>query len=572
MKRAQEWGIVGGVLLIMAILITTSMSTKSTTIDETAHIPAGYTYWSTFDYRMNPEHPPFIKLLAGAPLFFLDLHADFASEAWKNADEWEFGKIFLFENTTSTDQILFWARFPMVLLAMLLGVYVYKWANELYGRNAGILAVVIYAFTPNILAHAQIVQTDIGITTFVFITIYYLQKFLKNKTTENLVKTGIFFGLALSTKYTGLYLIPIGASLAIIELIAEGYRRETTVLQNMKSSIKQFATSKDHQAKALTLFIFLLMISAIAIGVLTATYGFKESPKYITGFMHVATHSTIGHYGFLLGKHSTDGWWYYFPLAFLFKTSVAFLMLLVLTSVIFRKVRAEIKDELFLLVPALLYLAAFMVNTLNIGVRHILPIYPFLIVWASKSINHPSHLIKKGVIVLTGLSIISAFLIYPHYLAYFNILVGGPDRGHEYLIDSNIDWGQDLKGLGIWVRENNLENETMSLAYFGHEPPELRGITRYKQLKCFETTGLVAISVNVLQNINMRDGECSAWLNKYSPIEKIGYSIFVYNITNPDLMQKEQLCEESCKSECKAKGKGMYDFGYHYSCLCDCTS
>jgi hypothetical protein len=140
---------------------------------------------------------------------------------------------------------------------------------------------------------------------------------------------------------------------------------------------------------------------------------------------------------------------------------------------------------------------------------------------------------KYGVIGgLVGWFVISSLFISPHYLAYFNELVGGPDRGHQYLLDSNIDWGQDLKLLSMYVKEHNIDK--IHLAYFGWDSCANRGI-KCEQLGCSPRAGVLAVSVNNLVGLYPAMAKCLAWLREFKPIKKIGYSIFVYNLEENDM-------------------------------------
>src|SRR3989338_3654153 len=160
--------IVASLLLIMLILSLASMVQKSVTSDEVAHLPAGYSYLKTNDFRMNPEHPPLVKILSGIFLLPLNLVINVENEAWENSWQWVFGQDFIYKWNTNTDQLLFFGRLPIVLLSLLLGYFVYLFAKKLYGVKAGLFALFLYVFSPNILAHSQLVTTDLGGALFLF--------------------------------------------------------------------------------------------------------------------------------------------------------------------------------------------------------------------------------------------------------------------------------------------------------------------------------------------------------------------------------------------------------------------
>ena len=133
------------------------------------------------------------------------------------------------------------------------------------------------------------------------------------------------------------------------------------------------------------------------------------------------------------------------------------------------------------------------------------------------------------VYVLAILYISASVFIWPSPIAYFNEIVGGPDNGYNYLVDSNLDWGQDLKGLKTYMEENEIEK--IKLSYFGRDLPERYKI-EYENLDCNYTKGIMAVSASHIQGIGLENKECYSWLKNYEPIEKIGYSIFIYNIPN----------------------------------------
>jgi predicted membrane-bound dolichyl-phosphate-mannose-protein mannosyltransferase len=173
----KEYIIVAFFLMMFFSMSVRSIVLKSITFDELVYIPAGYSYITAYDYRMNPEHPPLMKIIAAAPLLFLSptLPKD---ASWVNGDQWNFGMQFLYVKNENTDQLMFWARMPMILIGALLGVYVFLFARDMYGLGAGYVALALYSFSPNILAHTRLATTDIGVTCFSFISIYYFWKYL----------------------------------------------------------------------------------------------------------------------------------------------------------------------------------------------------------------------------------------------------------------------------------------------------------------------------------------------------------------------------------------------------------
>jgi len=202
----------GILFLTMLCLAFFSVIGDSLTGDELAHIPAGYYYLTQKDYRINPEHPPLIKDLAALPLLFVK-NINFLSgiKSWQDGvdNQWIFGYNFFYQSGNPTDQMIFWARVPMIFILLLLGFYVFRWTRELFGNNASLLSLFLFSFSPTFLAHGRLVTTDVGAATGIFIATYYFIKTLKNPTKRNVVLAGISLGLGELCKFSVILLVPL---------------------------------------------------------------------------------------------------------------------------------------------------------------------------------------------------------------------------------------------------------------------------------------------------------------------------------------------------------------------------
>jgi Dolichyl-phosphate-mannose-protein mannosyltransferase len=526
-------------IILLSIFLVREISTisrQSITFDETAHLPAGYSYIKARDYRLNYEHPPLCKLLAAVPLQFLRLSSFLTTAEWQNAKEWEYGDKFLNHNTRPVDSILFWARIPIVVLGLLLGIFVFLWTNQIYGAYAALSALFVYTFSPNILAHSGLVTTDLGAACFIFISMYTFWNCLNDPRISNLILAGIAFGLALGAKYTCPVLLP-PAYLILAYCHTAG-------AHNKKSNLP--------------------LIAAIAVPsaliVLMAQYQFNFNSAtgfgvYISGLVRILKDTSNGVPGlFLKGKYSNYGWRDYFVWAFLLKTPASLIVLLILsiaTIIINRLVEAEY----FIIIPAVLLFLLASFSRKQLGLRYILPIYPFLYVFICGRIA--SLFNKRALAVMIGLCFLwygyESIMIHPHYLAYFNEFAGGPDAGWKYLGDSNIDWGQDLKGLSEYLRQEG--SPELILSYFGTADPAAYGIA-YQPLCMVPEKGLLvrkwqlnsltpkreylAVSATNLMGIYFSNHELFSWLKSYPVKRKIGYSIFVYDISS-DINAREKI-------------------------------
>lgn len=526
---------------------------KSNTWDEPAHIMAGYAYLADgLDYLSPLNHPAFGRLLLAVfPKAFLDLSFDpsVKPEGAKDSDFFPYSLKFLYENRAPGGTVLFLSRLSNIITGLILGIYIFVWSSELWGAAGGYLSLFFYALSPNIIAHSSLATTDIPITAFFFISVFYLYRIsVKGITPLSTVACGIFLALAFTSKHTALLLLPL-------------------VLASFISSLK-----KGPPLKAASYYLILFAIVYLAVW---GIYGFRYhsgSPyyqplpwvkfsassyapvfdllrkmrilpeAYLYSIAGVIFGASGGKAAFLMGDYSSAGWWYYFLVAFLIKTPVPTILFLTASVVYGLSGRVSREKVLFLLLPALLVFAAFSLQKVDIGLRHVLPAYPFIftLIGFVPSIKTPSIRPAKAVFYTCCVwYMYSAASIYPDELAYFNEFIGGPEKGYKYLVDSNLDWGQDLKGLKDYMTANKIGS--IKLAYFGFSDPKYFGID-YEYLPSYvipgaknvrnevPLKGYFAISATMLQGVYLADRNTYRVFKELRPVDTIGYSIFIYKI------------------------------------------
>lgn len=479
------WILVLSLLGAQVFLALDSVKDDSIIQDEIHYIPAGYYHLTAFDYRLNPETPPLMKDLAAFPLLFLSLKAPSRDSLTYPFDEFFYGA------GNSPDQILFWSRMPMVLLGSLLSLAVFFWSKRLYGPIAGLLALFLCAFNTLILAESRYVLTDVGMAFFYLVSTYVYLQWLQRRTSLSLAWAGSVLGLAFLTKFSAIVLIPLFVLLAgytlwldsrldvtRIELIRSGWRAGKGLLGilgiasgvifalyqlhtwNMQSEVQREWIS--HYFPSGTGYRdFLLEVSKVS----------KPATQYLMGLLFQLRGYLHGEGGgrlsYLMGEYSWSGWWYYFPVAFFVKTQVP-LMLFALVAVLGRAPREPgLKlEQVGGLMAIAVYATVTIYSGLNLGIRYLLPIYPFLFIWASRAADLIDPR-KKGVRwktcvlgALVGWYAYGALSIHPHYLAYYNELAGGPSKGQWYLRDS--DRGQDLKRLASFVETARIDEIAVS--------------------------------------------------------------------------------------------------------------
>ena len=575
--------IIPGVIfaLLLLIIAFTSMRQKNVTFDECDHLPAGYSYVAFGDFRLNPEHPPLVKALAGLPLRFMKAKAkaDTNDPTWKNRQEWDFGLKFLYE-WNDADRMLFWGRAPMVLLSLLIGLGIYCCAWELYGAKAGYAALALYLFSPDVLAHGQLVTTDLPVAGFLFIAVYTFYRALNRMTPWRVSLTGLAASCALISKFSGVLVFPMFALVGAVFIFTQ---TPITLALSRAESMHRKLSSLGSKCAAVAALIAATAVMGLVI--IWAAYGFRYSVSpgpessalnwqqfstqpgivvdtlqfvhsahllpeaYTYGFLF-ALKSSVQRKAFLLGERSETGWWYYFPITFLIKTPIPFLLLIALGFFCWRQYGAGLTAELMLLLPVGLYWLVVLSTNLNIGHRHLLPIYPFLIVFASKVARVFDALQPRWLAVACGVLLawnaLETVFIYPHFLSYFNEIAGGPSNGYRWLVDSNLDWGQDLKGLVKYEREH--PDEQLFLSYFGNGSPEYYGLKarmlpstpmgkrEYARFNQVPSGAMVAVSATNLQCLYLTNREIPGIeqfmqrLRNLQPVANIGHSILIYRM------------------------------------------
>jgi len=509
---------------------------SSQTSDEAAHLSAGYSYLTRGDFRLNPEHPPLIKELAALPL--LPLGLDFPEgPLWQMAEEWNIGRIFVHENRLPNDTILFLGRLPVLVLSVLLGWILFRVGRRLFGPAGALLALALWVLDPNVVTHSGLVTTDLGITLFIFLAALALHAWIARPTRRGLVLLGLATGGAFAAKYTALWLPPILAGVSLIAFL--------------RDPGPAAIWSRPRWRRLLSLAAAAVPVVGIAFLVIAMCYGFVGLPAYLEGLDRTLHHSATGHRAYLMGEITDTGWWYYFPLAFLWKTPPG--TLLVLGAAVVAAAlgaRRAARDEIFLLVPIAITLAIVCAWKVNIGLRHILVIYPFLFLAAGRLLTPKRAGTRppRWAMVVAGLGVawngVEAARIAPYHLTYFNLIAGGPAEGHRYLLDSNYDWGQASKALKRYLDARGIP--MVYCAFTGNSDPWYYGI-RYQyapgsgnlrnakerpaRVPMNAPRELLAINAMVLHSLHFSDHHLYDWLLAREPVARPGHAWFVYDIT-----------------------------------------
>ena len=486
--------IAGLLLLALAGSQAVAISRKTLTNDELVHIPAGYYYWTTGDFRFNAEHPPLVKMWAALPLLLLSKPDALPPDAGVAQQRWEFYGLFWQQRAADFVRLAFWPRIMMIPIALTLGLVIFLYAKKLFGETAALFALALYCLEPTMLAHGRMVHTDVA-GALSFLGFFYLLHRYKEKRNSTRV-AWLAFGTAAAvlTKFSmvvvGIVLAAtlvgevvqakgsergpsiwrlVTAGLLILLLVNGAYFFQRPPLNDTDRSI-----IKGQQQFAIT------MARAIP------TLRYVLPTYFLFGMYNVMAHNEYGHTTSLLGMQSQMGWWYYFPVAFALKTTIPFLLTSIAAMAwgIYNAVRRRSLVHWALLVPIGVYCAISLTSHINIGVRHFLPIYPFLMILGGGLLQALARDRKKLevaiVVVVLGWCSVEAARTFPHYTAYVNEFARG--GGWRYLSDSNVEWGDDAQDLAVYLKDRGVSTARcallggwMTMGYLGIQCPDLYG-------------------------------------------------------------------------------------------------
>ena len=503
--KPWAWRAAGVWIAAFLLQCASALPRLTPSFDEHSHLPAGYTYWKTRDLRLNPQHPPLVKLLAAAPLLWLGPRVDWSDPSWATANEWRFGHVFFYEWGNDLDRLLLWGRLPMVGLAVLLALYVFRWSAERFGTEGGLLSLLLFAFCPTVIAHARFVTMDVPLATFLTMGLYYTWRYQQDGTRGSLLRGAVCLGLALATKFSAPIVVPV-----VVFLVGRKSRRLAEPL----------------------LFV------TVAAAVLWAAYLFGDPRVYFEGLRRVNQDHPPDHRYFLLGEYRTGGFPHYFAAAFLLKTPIPTLLACAAALVQAWRTRgATGRDDLVWALPALAFFAATSLWAHNLGVRYLLPLYPLLFISAGRLAG--TLLARRAGRVAAGLLafwlIGGAVRIHPDQLAYFNEAAGGPEKGYLRLDDSNVDWIQDLKRLKAFLDERRIGRLRLCMHMRGFpphygieaepmEPPQMIGDP---------PPGFYAVSAHCLARVreyNQAAGRELDWRTRFPILGRVGWSFYVFEV------------------------------------------
>ena len=532
------------------------------TNDEPVHLASGYAYWRFNDYRMQPENGNLPQRWAALPLLVLRPRLEPADEPalWKISQQWQISDRFFFHTGNSADYLLFCARAAMAFWSVATALLVFCWARRLWGESGGLLALGFYVVSPTALAHGALVTSDMCAAFWLLAATGAWWRASDRLTWASVVLSCAATGLAFVAKYSAVLLLPVFALLVLWRVFAPD--PVTIALRGRRATPREV---RSRSGKALVLVVLLAVHGVATWAIIWTFFGWRYSAfapglppglsfylptelalsipgrlrdwilfafhcrilpqAYLHGFAHVRYQGSERG-AFLLGQYTNTGWWWFFPYAFLAKSTIGELAaagtLVVAVTVRWAR-RASVRARLAgigrdcrpvapLLALGLVYWTFSLFSTLNIGHRHILPMYPALFIVAGALLRPAAGRgIRLLAVVLALASAVESVSVRPHYLAFFNAISGGPSAGWRQLVDSSLDWGQDLPALATWVKAHRLPGETVYVSWFGSGNPAYEGL-RATELSPYYIfgrprrwielgPGLYCISATMLQDV-----------------------------------------------------------------------
>ncbi|HEY6805351.1 MAG TPA: glycosyltransferase family 39 protein [Pyrinomonadaceae bacterium] len=507
LAQAWRWAVTrwagvfcAALLLGMSVQLFAVISRKNITNDELVHIPAGYYHLVAGEFQLNNEHPPLIKMWAALPLLFIQPKESLKSSGDADNDyrevTWGFHQNFWANNRSQFQSITFWTRTMMIVLTCVLGVVIFLFARDLFGRRVAVIAVALFTLEPTVLAHGRIVHTDLPALLVFVLFFFTLRRYFQARTFKRAAALGLVSGIALITKFSMIVLVPVLGLIAILGLIFA----------------RRF---QENQRK---LLVHCLIVLVIGWFLVNAAYRFQSPPLspgdvkwvqvrspenanawltffnvgsrivptyYLYGQYNVMLHNRDGHATSLLGQYSNTGWWYYFPVAFALKTTLPFLLLTII-GLVFAIVQLISKHDwrfLWLLVPMAIYALLSMTSHINIGIRHFFPEFGFFFILAAVMLDMllrtKLKVIGVGVVVVCfGWMTVEDVKAYPNYIPYMNEMASSHPKWW-YLSDSNVEWGDEAQELANYLHARG-ETEVSGAMMGAWGTLDLLGIKYYE--------------------------------------------------------------------------------------------
>lgn len=532
--RAAPHVLALALLALFAGVADRSASREGPAFDEPLHLAAGTAYLATGDFRLDQGSGVLPQMWAALPLWRAGASLDVEASAWASSDVWALGSALLYGGGRDPAAVLRPARRMLLALAVVLGAVVYVWSWRLYGSGGALTSLALYCVCPNLLAHARFVTSDVATALALILAAGAASWMLARPGAARVVAAGVAAGLLLLCKATSLLVLPLLAWLAARRAGAADPGRRAAPLAGAAGllvvalGVVWIAHGLAFRPSAGAPAVLDWSRVEAAPGLAPTLLRFARDAHLLPetwlhglGFVFATTRERVA---FAAGEVGDEGWWWYFPYCLLVKTPLGTLGLFALACAAglrgwWRRRAGQAvvpapgaTAPLWILLAV--YGAASVASKLNIGIRHLLPMLPAAWILAGASARWcDTRWGRVAVPLLVVAAAVESLAVFPHYLSFFNRAVGGPAAGYRLLVDSNLDWGQDLPALGahLAARSDRGELEPCYLSYFGSALPERHGVPCARLPGFFEAPperraaalepGLYFVSATMLQGL-----------------------------------------------------------------------
>jgi hypothetical protein len=547
--RTQLWLLLPwAAALLFAGLALHAGRLETPTIDEFAHLPSGHAILAHGALDLYAKNPPLGKALLALPGAIAgDLKVPVPRERPFGWGPWQYGRRFMQANRADYFEIFARARAVVTLLGLLAALLVFRWARELFGTRGAAVTTALFLLSPTLLAHGHLATLDVACMTSLLASVYTVRLAHRadpseRRRTGRFALAGALWGIALLVKFTAVLLAPVWIALALLERRRPWRRRlaELCLLGVVALAVLNAGMAFRGSFSSLGSYEFGSAFGQSLQAWLPDATPIPLPRDYVRGFDAQKRDIERGEFpAFLRGEWSREGWWYYEAVALLVKTPLPLLAMLALCPFALRR-RAPPPGELaFLWVPVVvLGVLLTSLNQLNVGIRYLLPLYPFVFVALAALWSLDGRVVRGLAVASVALYAATALRTHPEHLAYFNALAGGPAGGHRWLLDSNFDWGQDLYRVAPALEAMDLR-EPVWLLYFGHVDPALYGI-HFRLPPDRPVEGVVAVSATYLEGfaypapgpqgrpVRVARNRL-AWLRGQEPSQRLG-SIWLFDL------------------------------------------
>ena len=561
------------ILAVHALLAGRSAWVSSITADEHGHLASGVSYWQHGSFHVYHVNPPLMKMLAALPVFATGADTSFTAEEldsplWRTS-----ARGFVERNVEDLRTVAFFSRCITILVSLLGGWIIFVWSRSLFGASSGLVGLALWSLCPNIIGHAGLITLDVPAAVFALLAMYVFRRYLQERSTKRALVSGAAFGAAILVKFT-LLLLPIIAlalwvlatwraktwrqlrhpllgALAMVVVINAGYgfKGSFTPLGRFQFLSDSLRGELD---KPLPPTVMVPPPGNRFRDTLLGELPLPVPSDFVRGIDEQKLHTELNLPAYRNGAWQRGGWWDYYIDALRWKLALGTLLLGLLALVLIckRRYRADWLDEALIWTPALVIFVLLSAETgINSHLRYVFPALAFALVGISRcGIAFVGRTWRRP--ALLGVAVAAAIAwnacavarVHPHYLSYFNETAGGPNEGWRHLVDSNIDWGQDLYELKRWVADHP-DATPLHVAYFGALDPHQVGIDRYELPRPWgaPAPGWYAVSVNFAtgmpyhafdgaSNTMMIPAGAYRYFLALKPVAKAGYSIFIYHV------------------------------------------